>query len=225
MAQIQRTRRKTKSGEPSRPPQESRSEPAKQTIAAAAARTIGERGFEATTLRDIAAEAQCTTGMLMHHFRDKDELLDYALGQLYEAFVREMTDVAGSQGPIDGLKALIRYLLPLDQRRKNRAKVWLNFLGRALYSPSLAVENRRRYALLGSFVTRFFSQAARSGLLREDVNIELETDMLVALAVGVGTDALLDEKRLTPARQVQMLEAYLDRLMKPHGSQKVSPQS
>jgi AcrR family transcriptional regulator len=194
------------------PDREARITATKKAVAAAAARVVAARGFADTTLRDIAREAQCTTGLLMHHFRDKDDLLVFSLGELYEELNRQITNVASSKGPLEGVMAAISYLLPLDAKRKAEGKVWLNFLGRALYNPDLAAEHRRRYASLGELVKRLLEEAVESGLVRADVDLDLEADALVALVVGVGTDALLDQKRLPPARQLAILEVHLARL-------------
>jgi AcrR family transcriptional regulator len=55
------------------------SEARREEIAEAIWRVIAKHGMEAVTVREIAKEACCTTGMLVHYFKNKDELILHAL--------------------------------------------------------------------------------------------------------------------------------------------------
>ena len=51
-------------------------------LADAATELIADVGVDGLRLRDVAARAGCTTGMLTHYFADKRELLRFTFGHL-----------------------------------------------------------------------------------------------------------------------------------------------
>jgi len=56
-----------------------KSERTRQTILNAAAKLFKERGYTATTLRDVAKEAGLKAGSIYYHFASKDEIMDEVL--------------------------------------------------------------------------------------------------------------------------------------------------
>ncbi len=62
--------------------QEERSERSRALILDAALALFSHQGYRATSIRDIAAKADVSTGSVYHHFKDKEELFDTLLGQL-----------------------------------------------------------------------------------------------------------------------------------------------
>jgi AcrR family transcriptional regulator len=54
-------------------------------LAAAACAVVARAGLAGLTMRDVAAEARCTTGMVTHYFDDKRQLLLAALEEASRA--------------------------------------------------------------------------------------------------------------------------------------------
>ncbi len=81
----------------------------RQEILRAAARLFQERGFNATSMNDVAAALKLSKGGLYHHFESKDELLfslmDHALNITEE---RVINPVRGIRDPGEALRTLIR---------------------------------------------------------------------------------------------------------------------
>lgn len=65
--------------------QEERSARSRAAILDAALRLFSQQGFRGTNLRQIAEEAEVSTGAVYHHFRDKDEIFTVLLDQYWEA--------------------------------------------------------------------------------------------------------------------------------------------
>ena len=80
----------------------------KAALLLAARELFAERGFEATTARDIAARAAVNQSMLFRYFGSKDGLFQAAIG--------EITGAVLAQGPAEGLPArlLTHVLMPDD---------------------------------------------------------------------------------------------------------------
>ncbi len=81
----------------------------RQEILRTAARLFQQRGYDATSMNDVAAALKLSKGGLYHHFQSKDEILfeimDHAMEITQE---RVLTPVRGIADPEERLRALIR---------------------------------------------------------------------------------------------------------------------
>jgi AcrR family transcriptional regulator len=81
----------------------------REDILRAAAEVLQRNGYEAATMKDIAAAVNLTAASLYHHFRNKDALLLAVLELGLELVTREIEPIAGSDQPGDArLRAMIR---------------------------------------------------------------------------------------------------------------------
>ncbi|MFT3847791.1 MAG: TetR/AcrR family transcriptional regulator [Propionivibrio sp.] len=75
----------------------------------AAARLFVEKGFEATTTRDIANAVGMRSGSPFYHFRSKQDLLKAAMADGLETGYRRLQDtIADIEEPAQRLRAMIR---------------------------------------------------------------------------------------------------------------------
>ena len=65
--------------------QEERSERSRELILAAALKLFSHRGYGATSVRDIAEEAELSKGNVYHHFPDKETIFRALLDQYFQA--------------------------------------------------------------------------------------------------------------------------------------------
>lgn len=65
--------------------QEERSERSRAAILEASLQLFSHRGYGATSIRDIAAAAQVSTGSVYHHFKDKEAIFQSLLDQFWAA--------------------------------------------------------------------------------------------------------------------------------------------
>jgi AcrR family transcriptional regulator len=81
----------------------------RQEILRTAARLFQQRGYDATSMNDVAAALKLSKGGLYHHFQSKDEILfeimNHAMDITQE---RVVNPVRGIAGPEERLRALIR---------------------------------------------------------------------------------------------------------------------
>lgn len=59
-----------------------------------ACRVFAERGFQNTTMRDLADEIGIKAGSLYHHFSSKDEILAETLRRFFDDAVRDFGEIA-----------------------------------------------------------------------------------------------------------------------------------
>ncbi|MEU0283064.1 TetR/AcrR family transcriptional regulator [Streptomyces sp. NPDC088551] len=74
-------------------------------LATAALELYNERGYEQTTVAEIAGRAGLTERTFFRHYADKREVLFAGSGELQELFVRAVADAPESATPIDALAA------------------------------------------------------------------------------------------------------------------------
>ncbi len=165
--------------------------------------TLAERGPTGLTLRAVAERAGCTTGLVLHTFRDKRALLLHARDELHER-TRLRSDAleAEAKDPSSALRAVVLGALPADEERLSEARVWVGFLAAALDDPVLAERHARNSRAFVDRLTRLVQAGDMEG--HEDPATRAAS--LVAAVEGVSSLAVGDPDEWTTARQVQTLE-------------------
>ncbi|KPG78321.1 TetR/AcrR family transcriptional regulator [Frigoribacterium sp. RIT-PI-h] len=168
--------------------------------------TLAERGPTGLTLRAVAERAGCTTGLVLHTFRDKRALLLHARDVLHER-TRERSDAleGDADDPVAAVRAVVLGTLPTDDERLAEARVWVGFLAAALDDPVLAERHARNSRAFADRLTRLL-EIGDPGRHDEAVT---RAAALVAAVEGVSSLAAGDPDRWTTARQVQALEFVL----------------
>ena len=81
----------------------------RQEILRTAARLFQQRGYDATSMNDVAAALKLSKGGLYHHFQSKDEILFEIMNHAMEITQeRVINPVRGIADPEERLRALIR---------------------------------------------------------------------------------------------------------------------
>ena len=88
----------------------------------AALELYGERGFEQTTVAEIAARAGLTERTFFRHFADKREVLFWGAGGLQELLVSKVAGAPDSAAPIDAVAAALEAAGALLQERREYSR-------------------------------------------------------------------------------------------------------
>src|SRR5260370_20201797 len=101
----------------------SRWEPnARGRLELAALELYSERGFEQTTVAEIAKRAGLTERTFFRHFADKREVLFWGAGTLQEYLVSTVASAPDSAAPIDAVAAAVEAAGALLQERRESAR-------------------------------------------------------------------------------------------------------
>ncbi|MBB4906682.1 TetR/AcrR family transcriptional regulator [Actinophytocola algeriensis] len=175
----------------------------RRLIAAAVRRIAADRGLEAVSLGEVAAEAGISKGLVQHYFATKDAMLRFATGTLRDHVEQRL-------GTPATLRDTIVALLPLDDASRAEALVANAFLVRALKDEEIAGRFRTGHAQLAEVLTTMVAAAQAAGELAADLDPAREADLLLAVAAGLGDAVLLGHR--TPEQAIALVDHHLFRL-------------
>ena len=130
-------------------------------ILAAAIDLFGSKGFHRTTTQDLADAANVSVGLIYQYFKDKEDLLAAAIGQIFDAYASEIP-LAVERAP--------------DPLARFRA---------AIHAYCRVIDEHREAALLGYRETRSLSKALTKKLMAK----EMKSTQLIAERVTECVDA------------------------------------
>jgi TetR/AcrR family transcriptional regulator, transcriptional repressor of bet genes len=175
-------------------------------LALAACTVIARAGVDGTTMRAVAAEAGCTTGMVRHYYADRQELVVAALDASTAAAGARILQ-RERESPAD-LRGALTESLPLDTRRQEEWRVWTAFWGAAVGDPRLGDEHRRRYDAWREVLVRL--------LRRRGIGDAPEVAESLMVGVdGIGVHAVLDPQGWPAERQLAHLDRVLEAALTP----------
>src|SRR5713101_3961244 len=83
----------------------------KTKILDTAEKLFGENGFEATSLRDITAEAQVNLAAVNYHFQTKESLIAAAIQRRVEPINRRRLEMLDAAGPDPTVEQIVEAFL------------------------------------------------------------------------------------------------------------------
>jgi AcrR family transcriptional regulator len=178
-------------------------------ILSATWRVIARDGLARATIRAIAREASCSPGILAHYFDDKADILGCALLMSHRRVAARMDAGTAGLSGLEALKVVMLEALPLDERRDLEAQIEISFWGRALGTAELRELQHTEFDHLCARLRRHLQEARDHGELAGSVDIGLATHQLVVLIDGLSAERVLYPGRVTPQRQIEMLETLL----------------
>jgi AcrR family transcriptional regulator len=174
---------------------------------------IIREGLDRTSMRAISQELGSSTGVVTHYFRDKEELILFALGLVFENVAAEMeTRSQGHQG-IDRLAQMMFVALPLEQIDRDDWKVWVAFLGYSIGREHLVKEHRKRYDLLRQIIAQELADLQTAQLIRADLDLTLEANALIALVDGIGTGVVICPEQFSATQQQYLVRRHINNLL------------
>ncbi|AXK84747.1 TetR/AcrR family transcriptional regulator [Nocardia farcinica] len=183
----------------------------RQAITAAVWRLIADRGLEALNMRDIAAEAGYANGSLKHYFKGKDDLLRFAYQHVFDATNRRVAAALGEATGLAAIRLFCREVLPVTAETLQEARIAIALWQRAVYDEPLGAVNERALADWRERLIDFLDQARDAGEIT-DVDTVVVADQILTLLMGAQITGVLTPATATPDRQLELLEALLDRI-------------
>ncbi len=143
----------------------------------AAKGAFADKGFEGTSIADIARIAQISDGLVYRYFRNKRELLYEVLRKFYERILLDLeTQVFKHEAFSAQLEALIRRHLEVFVSDTDLCRLFISEVRTASdYEGSSIQELNRLYT---SVLIRIVKDAVKTGEVRPEVNPKLLRDVI-----------------------------------------------
>lgn len=174
---------------------------ARERIEQAALELYAERGFDETSVADIAERAGLTERTFFRHFADKREVLFGSSTPLAELLASQVTGAPASAGPMDAVMAALEATSPLFESRRAGAKA-----RRAIIASHPALQERELIKLykLGEAVA-----GALRGRGASDAASKLAADAGIALFKLAFEQWVYDEKKRDLAHHLRVAHGEL----------------
>lgn len=175
-------------------------------------RVAVREGLQRASLRVVADEAGINIGSLRHYFGSHQELMTFAMRAMLERLGER---VRGRLGEVGGrvdrgfLVELFSELLPLDERRRGEATVFLEFVTAARTDPAFAELSHGAAIGAREMVRQVLDRLDADGLLAGGRDVGVETERLAALLDGLTLSAVLYPDLCGAAECTAALDAHL----------------
>lgn len=168
-------------------------------------RVLRERGLAGLTLRAVAAEAGCTTGLVTSRFPSKRDLVIHARTMLHERAIANMRAAQESSlEPTDALRRALRGSL-LGEGFDGR--VWLGFLGAAVTDDAV---REVQVASNRAYVDHVALLVQRARPEKSTASAEESATRLVVLMAGLAALSTADPEFYSLDRLHGILDDALD---------------
>jgi AcrR family transcriptional regulator len=185
----------------------------RERIIAAASKILAEKGYDATTLREIAREAQAGPGLVHYYFGGKDQLLVEALQVAGQRFHQKTAQLV-QQAPGDqSLEALLTQLHERVEQEPEVYRLRYESFSLGLHNPAIAPGVRERLAQrreeIGSVLAKVLESSAKTESMKDS---PLDPKVLAALLLSL-FDGLALQKIMDPAFDLDASYQLLARML------------
>jgi len=143
-----------------------------------AVRVFRERGYDGSTLDDIARAAGITKASIYYHVRSKEELLARGVGRALDALFAVLEELPARRGPaVARLKYIVHRTIEITVDQLPEVTLLLRVRGNTPVERRL-MERRREFDHL---MARIVRSAQRQGDIRADVEPRLATRLLFGM--------------------------------------------
>lgn len=169
----------------------------KERIIAAASKVLAEKGYEATTLREISREAQAAPGLVHYYFGGKDELLVEVLQAAGRRFHQRMERLVQQVSAEQSLEAFLTQLHERVELEPEVYRLRYESFSLGLHNPLIEPRVRERLAQrrdeLGSVIAKVLENSeGTEGMQRSSLDPTLLAALLLSIFDGLALQKIMD---------------------------------
>ena len=169
----------------------------KARIIAAASKVLAEKGYDATTLREISREAQAAPGLVHYYFGGKDALLVEALQVAGRQFHHRMERLIQQVPAEQSLDAFLTQLAERVGQEEEVYRLRYESFSLGLHNPTIAPAVRERLAQrrkeIGSVMATVMKNLERTqGVEHSPLDPTTLAALLLALFDGLALQKIMD---------------------------------
>lgn len=148
---------------------------------------FGEVGYDAATFQEIAVRADLTRPAINHYFPSKRELYrevaEEAVNAIVESGVRE---ARLRHGFAEQMNAFLHTTAAVEYGDPSAAAFLITSVLESQRHPELAEDGPDVMAVTRDFVAWALAEAQAGGELRDDVDLDAATEVLLSMLIGIG---------------------------------------
>ncbi|MDB5553295.1 MAG: TetR family transcriptional regulator [Rhizobium sp.] len=185
----------------------------RRQLGEAALRCIRKNGNAGVSVRQIAAEAGVTQGLITHHFGEINELVAYAFDIMSDGLLREILKAvdAAESTPQARLDAFITASFSPIMMDRDVLGVWVVFWGLILHSPRMSASQQHEYSDYVAAVEELISSlASAENFAVADINLTAKA--FSALMDGLWMAWCLNPDAFRPEDGVDMCRRWIEGL-------------
>lgn len=194
----------------------------RRELAEAVWTVIRREGFDAASVRAVAAQAGLSAGSVRHFFGSQNELHIFAMEELSRdigaRITRTFEAARGEGDPPRGARArevaaeTLAIVLPHDDETRLLYAANMQFTIKALVQPALAPVARAILGEIREFAGMIISDLVDLGAARLDLDIDTARNQLCAMLDGYALEMLVDPDAFAPGEPESNLRAFIDSL-------------
>jgi AcrR family transcriptional regulator len=190
----------------------------REQILDAAIASVARKGYEATTIRDVALGAGASTGTVNYYFANKDDVLASALVEVSERFRRRLDEALDAvDDPHERLERMASASVPDSDAGVQHQVVWAEFWLRATRTAHLRELHERLYDDWRARIAKVVRDGVARGAFRPVDAAEWAT-AYAALIDGLALHVLLHPRSLTPAGMAASCRQFVAATLSPAAS-------
>lgn len=185
----------------------------RRQLGEAALRCIRKNGNAGVSVRQIAAEAGVTQGLITHHFGEINELVAYAFDIMSDGLLKEILKAVDAADPTPQarLDAFITASFSPILMDRDVLGVWVVFWGLILHSPRMSASQQHEYSDYVATVEELIASLARAeNFAVADVNLTAKA--FSALMDGLWMAWCLNPNAFRPEDGVDMCRRWIEGL-------------
>lgn len=182
----------------------------REHIVDAAWALIGREGFEAATMRDIAAEAGFANGAIKPYFASKQKLLEAVFKSAFDR-TNDRADLACAHlAGRAAIEAFAHEVLPLTHETRKEAAGVVAFWGAATGQSEVKAIHERSMQSWRKRIAAWFIQGQQDGEFTPSQDPHQAADALVTFMLGAQVVLTMEPRNALPDMLTGQLAALLD---------------
>ena len=153
-------------------------------IVLATQKLIVAGGFQAATMREIAAAAGYANGALKRYFEGKDEILVATSKHVTGLFIERLMQAVQGLSGMDAVSELFAETMPDQLQNRQTARVLVTFWERAIGNAELSDSFRQELLPWRRLVEKYLREASERGELAGTLSVGAVADELLTQVVG-----------------------------------------
>lgn len=165
----------------------------KDQIVEAAFRMIHYHGFENTTLREIAKEADLSLGSVQHFFPKQTDIYQFAMDVINQRFEERMQKVGEvDQGGFENAVRLIKQIVQANtEEERIENGIWVKFSIMATMNPEYEKQKDSFREINLHFVQDILTMLHQNGYIKDGISIKKNANSLVIFIHGLVFESVI----------------------------------